>query len=39
MIIGNMIKISKILKYDKVQYDKDFSEYDKVQSGQPVPRK
>ena len=34
----NMIKILKIQKYDKVQYDKDFPEYDKIQSGQPGAR-
>ena len=34
MIMCNMIKILKIQKYDKVQYDKDFPEYDKIQSWQ-----
>ena len=29
MIICNMIKILKIRKYDKVQYDEDFSKYEK----------
>ena len=35
MIICNMIKILKIRKYDKVQYDKDFPKYDRLPFWQP----